>query len=218
MTLSVLKNDTWIFHGDSITDYNRLGDADGWGWGYVRMIAKWLQGRGGEFPKILNRAVSGNTIRNLAQGWEEDVIANKPQVLSVKIGVNDVWSGLVPGREGSQVPADEFRAIYDRLLARTREKLPDCKIVLCEPCGIWAPAPAAGNERLRPYWEIIGELAAKHEVFALVKLHEEFVKAKERNPEIDFTADGVHPTPAGDMVIAAAWMWAVGLLNKRAVM
>jgi lysophospholipase L1-like esterase len=222
MALPVLKNDTWLFHGDSITDYMRRVDPEGWGYGYVRIIAQWLRGRGMtpgyEFPKILNRATSGNTIRNLAQDWETDVIANQPQVLSISIGVNDVWSGLVPGREGTHVLPDEFAQTYDRLLTVTREKLPYCKIVLCDPAGIWPPSPSAGNERLQPYFAAIARLAEKHKVFARVKLHDEFLTAKRERPEIDFTADGVHPTPPGDLVIALAWLRATGLLNKYCAM
>ncbi|MDR1146704.1 MAG: SGNH/GDSL hydrolase family protein [Verrucomicrobiales bacterium] len=222
MALPVLQNDTWLFHGDSITDYMRRVDPEGWGYGYVRLIAQWLRGRGMtpgyEFPKILNRATSGNTIRVLARDWEADVIASKPRVLSIKIGVNDVWSGLVPGREGTHVPLDEFTATYDRLLTETRVKLPYCKIVLCDPIGIWPPSPSAGNERLAPYCAAIARLAEQHQVFAHVKPQAAFLQAKREHPEIDFTADGVHPTPPGDMVLAIAWLRATGLLDKRCEM
>lgn len=215
------KDSRWLFIGDSITDYGRRQDPDGWGRGYVRMIAQWFGsrtcglGRGRPVPQILNRAIAGDTIRHLDRRWEEDVLALKPDMISIKIGVNDVWARFSPVCPEKAVPVEEFHEIYDRYLTRLHEHLPDCQIVLCEPCGIWPPAPATGNVDLQPYLKAIRSLAEKHRVHALVPLHQVFVEALAREPEVDLMADGVHPTPPGDMLIAKTWMKSMGFLVAK---
>ena len=83
--------------GDSITDCGRDRGApddtpEALGNGYVA-IANALIAVEGAARKITvaNRGISGNTIRDLAARWETDVLALRPDWLTVMIGVNDVW-------------------------------------------------------------------------------------------------------------------------------
>ena len=40
---------------------------------------------------VINTGISGNTVRGLDQRWEIDCTAHRPDILSVLIGVNDLW-------------------------------------------------------------------------------------------------------------------------------
>ena len=68
--------------------------------------------------------------------WEKDCLDLKPDVLSILIGVNDIWHGLNGRYDGTvKTYADDYR----KLIVRTKKQLPDVSLVICEPfvlrCG-----------------------------------------------------------------------------------
>lgn len=203
-----------LFIGDSITDCGRtdpqVSKRDPLGLGYVRFIHDYLLARDpAGAPVVLNRGISGNKVTDLARRWEEDVLREKPDWVSVKIGINDVWHGYKDASLG--VPLDQFRSVYADLLRRTKSALPRVKLVLCQPTVIGPPAPADGNVRLRPYVQAVTELA--HDFHAvLVPLHSVFLRAQQLRPDYGWAPDGVHPSSAGHMLIARSWLSAVDLL------
>ena len=107
-----------LFIGDSITDCGRRQEPHApYGSGYVHLARAFLLARYPELQlEIVNRGISGNTVRDLAARWEQDVIAERPDWLSVKIGINDAWR-TVAGRLDEAVPLDEYERTYRRLLA-----------------------------------------------------------------------------------------------------
>jgi len=42
--------------------------------------------------KILNRGISGDKVSDLKKRWEQDCLELNPDVVSILIGINDVWS------------------------------------------------------------------------------------------------------------------------------
>ena len=90
---------TLLFQGDSITDAGRSReDADkpnsqpALGNGYAWLAAsQLLVDRPNDGIKIFNRGISGNKVPNLDERWQADCIDLKPNVLSILIGVNDIW-------------------------------------------------------------------------------------------------------------------------------
>ena len=140
-----------LFIGDSITDCGRRGDADGkgphapYGNGYVHLIRAFLLARYGELGlEIVNRGISGNTVRDLDRRWEDDVIAEQPDWLSIKIGINDVWR-LIANRMDAHVPLDEYEATLRRLLDRTKAAT-KARLILMEPYVIAPPVPGSTDE------------------------------------------------------------------------
>src|SRR5205823_1079053 len=94
--------------------------------------------------EVYNRGISGNRVPDLAQRWIEDCIHLEPDVLSILIGVNDLWHKL-EGRSAGSV--HDYETGYRELLRSTRSALPSTQIVICEPfvlrCGVvtdrWFP-------------------------------------------------------------------------------
>ena len=210
--MTLTRHSRLLFIGDSITDCGRREDApEHLGAGYVRVVRDWLLARDpAAAPAVLNRGVGGNTVLDLADRWQADVIDERPDALSVKIGINDVWrqlDGLAPG-----VPLGTFTDTYRRLLGRVREALPACALVLCEPSVIGPPVPGNGNEVLKPYVQAVRDLAAEFHADALVPLHAAFLNAQQARPDVDWATDGVHPTRVGHALIAREWLAATGLL------
>lgn len=135
------KNERIVFIGDSITDCGRRTEEYGpYGRGYVSLARALLQAR---YPErgltIENRGIGGNTIRNLAARWQEDVLAEEPDWLSVKVGINDVGR-LILGLLADHVPLDEYEATYRTLLQQTPAAA-NGKLILMEPYVIEPPVP-----------------------------------------------------------------------------
>ncbi len=100
-----------VFIGDSITDCGREDDPEGIGSGYVRIVNDYLSLMLPDVTlRVENRGVSGETILDLKARWQEDVVALKPDWLSVSIGINDEWK---------QVGPERYRDTYRELLRET---------------------------------------------------------------------------------------------------
>ena len=210
MSLTLSASTKLVFIGDSITDAGRREDPEGIGASYVRPIRDYLLAtRPASAPIVLNRGIGGNRVVDLAARWQEDVLDLAPDILSIKIGINDVWHGLNGGVNG--IPIERFTSVYDDLLRQVRTALPACRIVLCEPSVIWPPQPPEGNDILIPYVAAVRDLAEKHAAQCVVPLHEAFENARRIRPDVIWAADGVHPSSAGHMLIAQTWLKATGL-------
>src|SRR4051812_37101547 len=178
MPLQFTSQSTLLFIGDSITDCGWGDDPEKIGLGYVRMIRDWLRARDpANAPAVINRGISGNKVPDLAARWERDVIALSPDVVSIMIGINDVWHGLNPAwRPG--VGIDQFITTYRQILMELRGRLPACRLVLCEPTVISPPAPVEGNEALKPYIVGVNQLGESFVADAIVRVHEVFRRAE----------------------------------------
>ncbi len=211
MSLSVSRETKLLFIGDSITDCGRTTDADHLGSGYVRRIRDLLAAKDpSNCPAVINTGISGNRVTHLAARWDRDVIAHSPDIVSIMIGINDVWHGLDGKSDG--VGIDEYIATYRKLIGSLRAALPKTKLVLCEPTVICPPSPAEGNERLQPYVRAVNDLGKSLGADVIVPTHGTFRRAQEQRPDLEWTTDGVHPASAGHMLIATTWLGATGLL------
>ena len=204
---------TVLFQGDSITDAGRerkekhagvANSARGLGRGYASIAAGALMiDAAPEGVRVFNRGVSGNKVYQLAERWDRDCLAIEPDVLSVLIGVNDIWHTRNGKYDGT--PA-VYERDYDALLARTRAALPGVTLVVCEPfvlpCGAvdetWFP-------EFDQYRAASRRVAEKHGA-RFVPFHSMFMEAVEHHPAEHWAKDGVHPTRAGAALMAKEWL------------
>lgn len=193
-----------VFIGDSITESGKFEDREQLGNGYVRLIHDYLRTT---FPagdlEIVNKGISGNRVHDLAARWQTDVIDMKPDVLSISIGINDVWRQLNHSTM-EQIYPDEFLKIYDDLLKYVRKNT-NAKIILMEPTVIEENPASAGNEKLKAYVEIVNTLAEKYDA-TIVPTHGGFLNYVTANKGYALTVDGVHMNPAGNMLMAKIWL------------
>lgn len=211
-----------LFQGDSITDGNRGRDNDPnhiLGHSYAYIIGSKLGNDLAEQrPVFYNRGISGDRISDLYARWNEDAISLQPDVISILIGVNDIWRWM--NGEPSGV-TDRFERAYRHVLEETREVLPQAKLILCEPFILNTGAPAeqwdTWNERVTYYQTIVRQLAEEfHAVH--IPLQGAFDAAALRTDAAYWLWDGVHPTAAGHDLIAREWLEIVeksGLLNVQ---
>ncbi|MEO8616152.1 MAG: SGNH/GDSL hydrolase family protein [Luteolibacter sp.] len=190
-----------LFQGDSVTDCQRdRKDPQGLGGGYVRIIADALGAADMEFS-AWNRGISGNRVRDLVERWDEDCLDLKPNLLSILIGINDVWRHFDRG-----LPIDhaDVHRQYRTLLERAATQSP--QLILMEPFLIpAAPEKVAFRPVLNPVIQIVRELAVEFGA-ALVPLDGLFAAACSWRPAGFWAEDGVHPTAAGHRLIADAWL------------
>ena len=127
---------TILFQGDSITDCGRAAapaagySNGGMGPGYAGLVmARTMRDHPARDWNFLNRGISGNRIVDLYARWRVDCINLEPDVLSILIGVNDVWHE----KSSNGVEAPRFERFYRELLTWTKAERPAIRLVVLEP-------------------------------------------------------------------------------------
>lgn len=193
------RTTTLVFAGDSITDSGRdRDDVASLGDGYVSLIARAVA-EGGE--TVVNKGISGNRAVDLEARWD-DILAAGPDVLTVYIGVNDMWR-----RFDSDDPtsAEDFEATVAGLLEASRAAGVE-RIYLIEP--YFVPVrddQVAWLDDLNPKRDAVRRLAERFDA-TLVELHDAVTAAAAEHGAAAIVPDGVHPTPRGSEIIADAWL------------
>ena len=210
---TISRGDVVLFQGDSITDASRSRERVGpneqasLGDGYAWLAASGLLvSRPQDELTIYNRGISGNKVHQLAERWDDDCLALEPDVLSILIGVNDIWHTRSGNYDGTVAI---YERDYDGLLARTRSGLPDVHLVICEPfvlrCGAiddsWFP-------EFDEYRAAARRVADAHGA-TWVGFQAAFDEAVLYAPPEHWAADGVHPSSAGAALMAQTWLRAV---------
>ncbi|HEY9323658.1 MAG TPA: GDSL-type esterase/lipase family protein, partial [Agromyces sp.] len=185
---------TLVFAGDSITDSGRdRDDAASLGDGYVALVARAV----GDDATVVNKGIGGDRAVDLAARWD-DVLAAQPDVLTVYIGVNDMWR-----RFDSDDPtsAEDFEATVAGLLESAREAGVE-RLVLVEPFFVpVSEGQAAWLEDLDPKRAVVRRLAERFDA-TLVPLHDSVGAAAAAHGAPAIVPDGVHPTAQGAALIA----------------
>ncbi|PPA70369.1 SGNH/GDSL hydrolase family protein [Jeotgalibacillus proteolyticus] len=197
-----------VLIGDSITDAGRREDPNGIGTGYVKHLYEELFKNNKDW-ELINKGVSGDRVTDLEARWEEDVLKLNPDVLSISIGINDVWY-QIDHPEMEQVTPDQFEAVYRSLL----DKVPaSTQLILMEPTIIEEHLGSLGNQGLVEYAEIVRFLAEEKGAI-LVQNYAVFMGTLANGNHPPLTTDGVHMTDAGSRLMADTWKKAAGYLFK----
>ncbi|MEM6365183.1 MAG: SGNH/GDSL hydrolase family protein [Planctomycetota bacterium] len=215
MTLS--KGDVILFQGDSITDAGRKRKPatanKELGRGYPNMIAKGLLDDYANLNlQIHNRGISGNKVPDLDERWQADCIDLQPRLLSILIGVNDLWHRLNGRYDGT---AETYRDGFADLIERTRAALPKTKIVIGEPFVLMAGTVKENKEKWSGEFDLRRQYAAQvardaDAVWVPFQTMFNEAVASGTKPE-KLAADGVHPTPKGHQMMAKTWRTIVGV-------
>jgi lysophospholipase L1-like esterase len=201
---------TLLFQGDSITDAGRSREgADkpnsqpALGNGYAWLAAsQLLVDRPNDGIKIFNRGISGNKVPNLDERWQADCIDLQPNVLSILIGVNDIWRTFDRGEKGT---AEIYEEGYHSLVKKTKSALPETTLVICEPfvlrCGAVTDAWFPKFDGYRTAAKRVAEQAGA----IFVPFQTMFDEASKIAPPERWAGDGVHPSADGAALMAHTW-------------
>jgi len=207
------KGQRLLFIGDSITDCDRArphGEGRfALGNGYVALVEAFLQSSYPELCiRVVNKGISGNTVRDLKARWQEDVLDERPDWLSVMIGINDVWRYFdTPHMSERHVPIDEYEATLRELVGRTRDRLKG--LVLMTPFYLEPDENEPMRARMDLYGRVVGKIASETGAI-FVDTQAAFKRTLDALYPSVLAWDRVHPTLAGHMVLARAFLTAIG--------
>ena len=189
-----MKKIKLLFQGDSITDAGRnRDDFHDLGNGYPKYAAAYLREKmpDTEF-EFIDLGISGNQTKDLVDRLHADFIDIQPDVVSILIGINDVWHHA---GDRSWIPNDIFEERYRTVLKEIKEKT-TAKILMMEPFLIPVEDKLFFREDLAPKIEIIRKLAREYADAYLPTdglLQSAFIGDEPKS----YAEDGVHPTPKG---------------------
>ncbi len=197
-----------LFIGDSITDAGRREQAYApLGNGYVHYAANLLLARRPERElNIQNRGISGDTTREMRDRWQQDCLDLRPDILSVMIGINDLWRGFKPIQDKSRtpVPPKEYEEnLRGMLAAAVREGVG--RVILMEPFYFCRDSADPMYRGLGEYLAIVRGLAEDFGA-VLVPLQQAYEQTKDRVPESKWADDRVHPAAWAHAWIALQWL------------
>ena len=197
------SNEKVLFIGDSITDCGRRQDEEKLGHGYVRKITELLTAK---YPSYhidyVNKGIGGDTVEGLENRWSEDVISEKPDWLSIKIGINNTTRQTEPNEE--YLP--KWENSYRQILTRSRQELELKGIFMFEIFYIAEDVQEPRTLAIPKYNEIIHRLADEFNA-RLVQVSTTFKQAVTNRPKALWTTkDGVHPNATGHTLMALEFL------------
>lgn len=200
--------------GDSVTDFERarpLGEglSGGIGKSYVALVDALINVT---YPqsriRVINMGTDGDNTRALKARWKTDVLDLQPDWLSILIGINDVWrqfdSPLIPEKHVSH---EEYRRNLEGLVRQTRPNLKG--LVLMTPYFMEPNRRDPMRAMMDQYGEAVKEIARKYDAI-LVDTQSAFDEYLQNYHPVSITWDRIHPNTLGHMIIARAFLNAVG--------
>lgn len=197
-SLTVQKTTRVVFFGDSIT---AAGAQPG---GYITRMSDALTQKGiAAQYELIGAGIGGNKVYDLYLRMDDDVLAKKPDVVFIWIGVNDVWHKTM---SGTGTDADKFEKFYTAIINKLLDK--HIRVILCTPAVIGEKTDFTNQQDgdLNSYSQIVRNLAQKWHC-GLVDLRELFHNYElQNNPgNVEkgiLTKDRVHLNEKGDQLVA----------------
>lgn len=181
-----------LFYGDSLTDGSDYPD-------YVVNTLNTLFPQAGF--EIMNSAICGNTAAQLRARLQADVLARKPDLVSICIGTNDCLG---------KRPVADYEADMEALVSDLERA--GIKVLLVAPSPLGNPER---EQRFQGFVAAIRNVAAKHKLL-VADAHAEFVKGAKDGREM-LGADGVHHGKDGFAGMARAIVDAFGFKDTPLV-
>ncbi|MEH7180082.1 SGNH/GDSL hydrolase family protein [Neobacillus vireti] len=203
-----------LFVGDSITDCDRAkpegeGLFGALGNGYVSYVNALLTAVYPELGiRVVNKGISGNTVRDLKNRWQDDVVNQKPDWLAIMIGINDVWRQYdVPFIKEKHVYIDEYEDTLRKLVTETKPFVKG--LVLMTPFYLENNEQDPMRQTVDQYGQVVRKIAIENDSL--------FVDTQAASKEVlkslypaALAWDRVHPSAAGHIVLARAFLKEIG--------
>ncbi len=202
-----------LFIGDSITDagrdkrnYHHLGS--GYPFYAGEMIKETFSDQNIE---LINFGISGNRTSQLFDRLYTDCIAFEPDIVSVFIGINDIWHRYGGNRV---LTTDEQIALNYRCILERLKKETHAKIIMIAPYLLDDESKAHMQPDLARLLETVRGLAGEY-ADAYIPLDQLFREALLTQPEPRYySPDGVHPNANGARFIAGHYFEAIAPLIR----
>jgi isoamyl acetate esterase len=187
-----------IFFGDSIT---QAGVNPG---GYIDKLKTTLEKQGiKDQYQLIGAGIGGNKVYDLYLRLEDDVLSQKPDVVLIYVGVNDVWHKRL---YGTGTDPDKFERFYVALIKKLQAQ--NIKVVVATPAVIGEKTDYTNelDGDLNRYAQIIRDIAGKYDC-PIADLRKEFLtfnlaKNTTNKESGVLTTDRVHLNDAGNQLVA----------------
>lgn len=173
-----------VFMGDSITD----------GFSYPLLALQALQAAGRPVPVGINAGIGGDTASGMRQRLDRDVLAFKPQQVTLSVGVNDA---------ARSVPLEAYQADVEAILDRLQAA--GVRVCLLTPSPVGDPETEA---RVQAMGAVLRDLARARGL-PLADVHAAMVRAQAAGVVV-LEVDRIHPNFAGHRTMARALLDAWG--------
>jgi lysophospholipase L1-like esterase len=202
--------------GDSIT---QIGEGPG---GYVWLIRHYLKDL---YPdqniETINAGISGHKSTDMIARFKKDVLDRKPDLVTISVGVNDVWHGFYdnhPKGDGPRgVPIDEYIKNVDSMVAQAQSQ--DIKVVILSTTMIYENLKGPENEKASRYNSALHDIARTHGCLFIDfqrpfrTLLRDYQNATGGHDNF-LTVDGVHMNAEGNKVMAHVILSGLGITAK----
>ena len=186
-----------VFFGDSIT---QEGTMPG---GYVSRLDSLAPAN----YELIGAGVGGDRVTSLYDRLSADVLVYRPDVVVVWVGVNDCgWFRWMPAIGGTTLA--RYETVLGKLVQQIQRQ--GARVVLCTPAVIGEKRGGENDldTELDKYVAVVRRVAGQRGA-KLVDLRTVFTRyLQTHNPDNQpngiLTTDGVHPTPAGNKLVAEA--------------
>jgi lysophospholipase L1-like esterase len=187
-----------IFFGDSITQAG-VGPK-----GYITQVGEMLKAAGKDAQyELIGAGIGGNKVYDLYLRLEDDVLAKKPDVVFIYVGINDVWHKT---SSGTGTDPDKYVKFYEALIKKMKAQ--NIRVIVCTPTVIGErnDNSNAQDGDLNQYSKLIRGIAERNNL-QLLDLRKEFGDyLLQNNPENKekgvLTTDRVHLTDTGNKFLA----------------
>lgn len=199
--------------GDSITEQ---GEQPG---GYVWLVRHYLSNL---YPsagiEVLNAGISGHKSTDMLARYQRDVLDKKPDLITISVGVNDVWHGFFdnhPKGDGPNgIPLDEYRRNVESMVSQGEKA--GARVVILSATVIGENLTNAENRKAEDYNRALENIARKHNALfvSFQKPFRSLIQSYRRGTgarDLLLTTDGVHMNALGNSVMAHTLLTSLGI-------
>lgn len=203
-----------VFQGDSITDAGRdKRNYHDVGPGYPKYAVQHMVAANPDVEfEFINQGISGNRTSQLFDRFYSDALAFDPDIISILIGINDIWHRYGGGKIATTDAQLElnYRSILERIRRESK-----AKIMMLSPFLLDKEPFDGMREDVERALPIIRRLAEEY-ADVYVPLDKHFEEALKTQPEaLYYSADGVHPNDNGRAFIGKIYADAIDPLIKQ---
>lgn len=188
-----------VFLGDSITQEGRTLE-----FGFINLLEESVDS---EKFNLIGKGVSGDKVSDLLVRYENDVLAQNPDIVFIYIGINDVWHSYGVGK-GSDI--DFYEKGLRKIITDIKKR--GGKIVLCTPTVIGERVTfedeleSKRDQELDAFSGVVRNLSSEFntELLDLRAIFKDYlIENNKNNSYQDFlTNDGVHLNDSGNKLVA----------------
>lgn len=204
--------------GDSIT---QGGEGPG---GYVWLTRHYLAAAYPSQPiEVVNTGIGGEKSPGMLARFQRDVIDRKPDLVTISIGINDVWHAFrdfahnqnyPDGSLPNGVALADYKKNFERMIAMAQQA--NIRVVLLSPTVIYEDLSGPENARLTSYCKALQAIARQHKCLFVdyQKPFRELLTVYRRDTgstENLLTVDGVHMNPTGNRIMARTLLLTLGV-------